>query len=112
MQKYFYKNTSQNIREYPLIVSVYGTEVLEQSKLVDTSSQLCLDDIESKCYKSDTFFFPNDSVPDGSKIKLVERESLSGVQSCEDGINKIENTPWTQYYLCCKQMIEEWQNDA
>jgi len=86
-------NTSQNIRVYNLHVIVYGEEAIEQSRIVDTSSQICPDDIESQCYKSESFLFPNDGIPVGSEFKVCIEEPVSHIEKCAAGQNKSDNTP-------------------
>lgn len=61
--------------------------------MVDTSSQICPDDIEFRCYKSETFLFPSDSIPIGSEIMVCVEETLSHVQNCAEGENKSEYAP-------------------
>ena len=56
-------NTEDSIGTYEVHVTVYGKETLEQSKVVDTSTQTCPDDIGSLCYVSaGTFSFASQSV--------------------------------------------------
>ena len=87
-------NTQYNIGTYEVHVTVYGKETLEQSKVIDTSTQACPDDIESLCYvPAGTFSFASQSVPVDSKIQACVKEPLSETQNCVYGKNTIENTP-------------------
>ena len=43
-------NTENSIGTYEVHITVYGKETLEQSKVIDTSTETCPDDIESLCY--------------------------------------------------------------
>lgn len=87
-------NTTDNIGKYMVHVTVYGKETLEQSKIVDTSSQTCPDDIDSLCFVyAGTFSFASKSVPVGSKIQACVKEISSGTQNCAYGENTVKNTP-------------------
>jgi len=87
-------NTQYNIGTYEVHVTVYGKETLEQSKVIDTSTQACPDDIESLCYvPAGTFSFASQSVPVDSKIQACVKEPLSETQNCVYGKNTKENTP-------------------
>lgn len=87
------RNTSENIGSYTIHVTIQGDQELVQSKMVDTSNQLCPGDIESLCYKSEAFLFPGDSVPVGSKIKVCVEENISHAQNCATGVNSPDNAP-------------------
>jgi hypothetical protein len=87
-------NTEDSIGTYEVHVTVYGKETLEQSKVVDTSTQNCPDDIGSLCYVSaGTFSFASQSVPVDSKIQVCVKETSSETQNCVYGKNTKENTP-------------------
>ena len=87
-------NTEDSIGTYKVHVTVYGKETLEQSKVIDTSTQTCPDDIESLCYVSaGTFSFASKSVPVDSKIQVCVNETSSDTQNCVYGKNTKENTP-------------------
>lgn len=87
-------NTEDSIGTYEVHVTVYGKETLEQSKVVDTSTQTCPDDIGSLCYVSaGTFSFASQSVPVDSKIQVCVKETSSETQNCVYGKNTTENTP-------------------
>lgn len=87
-------NTEHNIGTYEAHVTVYCKETLEQSKVIDTSTQTCPDDIESLCYvPAGTFSFASQSVPVDSKIQACVKEPLSETQNCVYGKNTKENTP-------------------
>lgn len=87
-------NTNDNIGKYKVQVTVYGKETLEQSTLINTSTQTCPDDIDSLCYVSaGTFSFPSKSVPLDSKIEVCIKELSSGTQNCVYGQNTEKNTP-------------------
>lgn len=87
-------NTEDSIGTYEVHVTVYGKETLEQSKVVDTSTQTCPDDIGSLCYVSaGTFSFASQSVPVDSKIQVCVKETTSETQNCVYGKNTKENTP-------------------
>ena len=87
-------NTEDSIGTYEVHVTVYGKETLEQSKVVDTSTQTCPDDIGSLCYVSaGTFSFASQSVPVDSKIQVCVKETSSDTQNCVYGKNTKENTP-------------------
>jgi hypothetical protein len=87
-------NTQYNIGTYEVHVTVYGKETLEQSKVIDTSTQACPDDIESLCYvPAGTFSFASQSVPVDSKIQACVKVPLSETQNCVYGKNTKENTP-------------------
>lgn len=87
-------NTEDSIGTYEVHVTVYGKETLEQSKVVDTSTQTCPDDIGSLCYVSaGTFSFASQSVPVDSKIQVCVKETSSETQNCVYGKNTKENTP-------------------
>jgi hypothetical protein len=89
-------NTEDSIGTYEVHVTVYGKETLEQSKVVDTSTQTCPDDIGSLCYVSaGTFSFASQSVPVDSKIQVCVKETISETQNCVYGKNTKENTPET-----------------
>lgn len=86
-------NTEDSIGTYEVHVTVYGKETLEQSKVVDTSTQTCPDDIGSLCYVSaGTFSFASQSVPVDSKIQVCVKETTSETQNCVYGKNTKENT--------------------
>ena len=87
-------NTEDSIGTYKVHITVYGKETLEQSKVIDTSTQTCPDDIESLCYVSaGTFSFASQSVPVDSKIQVCVTETSSETQNCVYGKNTKENTP-------------------
>ena len=87
-------NTEDSIGTYKVHVTVYGKETLEQSKVIDTSTQTCPDDIGSLCYVSaGTFSFASQSVPVHSKIQVCVNETSSDTQNCVYGKNTKENTP-------------------
>ena len=87
-------NTEDSIGTYKVHVTVYGKETLEQSKVIDTSTQTCPDDIGSLCYVSaGTFSFASQSVPVDSKIQVCVKETTSDTQNCVYGKNTKENTP-------------------
>jgi len=87
-------DTEDSIGTYEVHVTVYGKETLEQSKVVDTSTQTCPDDIGSLCYVSaGTFSFASQSVPVDSKIQVCVKETSSETQNCVYGKNTTENTP-------------------
>ena len=87
-------NTEDSIGTYEVHVTVYGKETLEQSKVVDTSTQTCPDDIGSLCYVSaGTFSFASQSVPVDSKSQVCVKETSSETQNCVYGKNTKENTP-------------------
>jgi len=87
-------NTENSIGTYEVHITVYGKETLEQSKVIDTSTQTCPDDIESLCYVSaGTFSFASQSVPVDSKIQVCVKETSSETQNCVYGKNTKENTP-------------------
>lgn len=87
-------NTEDSIGTYEVHVTVYGKGTLEQSKVVDTSTQTCPDDIGSLCYVSaGTFSFASQSVPVDSKIQVCVKETSSETQNCVYGKNTTENTP-------------------
>jgi len=87
-------NTEDSIGTYKVHVTVYGKETLEQSKVIDTSTQTCPDDIGSLCYVSaGTFSFASQSVPVDSKIQVCVNETSSDTQKCVYGKNTKENTP-------------------
>ena len=87
-------NTEDSIGTYKVHVTVYGKETLEQSKVIDTSTQTCPDDIGSLCYVSaGTFSFTSQSVPVDSKIQVCVNETSSDTQNCVYGKNTQENTP-------------------
>ena len=87
-------NTDDSIGTYEVHVTVYGKETLEQSKIIDTSTQNCPDDIDSLCYVSaGTFSFASQLVPVDSKIKVCVKETSSETQNCVYGKNTEENTP-------------------
>jgi hypothetical protein len=87
-------NTEDSIGTYKVHVTVYGKETLEQSKVIDTSTQTCPDDIGSLCYVSaGTFSFASQSVPVDSKIQVCVNEISSDTQNCVYGKNTQENTP-------------------
>ena len=87
-------NTEDSIGTYNVHVTVYGKETLEQSKVIDTSTQTCPDDIGSLCYVSaGTFSFASQSVPVDSKIQVCVNETSSDTQNCVYGKNTKENTP-------------------
>ena len=87
-------NTEDNIGMYEVQTTVYGKETLEQSKVIDTSTQTCPDDIGSLCYVSaGTFSFASQSVPVDSKIQVCVKETTSETQNCVYGKNTKENTP-------------------
>ena len=87
-------NTEDSIGTYEVHVTVYGNGTLEQSKVVDTSTQTCPDDIGSLCYVSaGTFSFASQSVPVDSKIQVCVKETSSETQNCVYGKNTTENTP-------------------
>jgi hypothetical protein len=87
-------NTEDSIGTYKVHVTVYGKETLEQSKVIDTSTQTCPDDIGSLCYVSaGTFSFASQSVPVDSMIQVCVNETSSDTQNCVYGKNTKENTP-------------------
>ena len=87
-------NTDDSIGKYQVQVTVYGKETLEQSTVINTSTQTCPDDIDSLCYVSaGTFSFPSKSVPLDSKIQVCIKELSSGTQNCVYGQNTEKNTP-------------------
>jgi hypothetical protein len=87
-------NTEDSIGTYKVHVTVYGKETLDQSKVIDTSTQTCPDDIGSLCYVSaGTFSFASQSVPVDSKIQVCVNETSSETQNCVFGKNTKENTP-------------------
>ena len=87
-------NTEDSIGTYKVHVTVYGKETLEQSKVIDTSTQTCPDDIGSLCYVSaGTFSFASQSVPVDSKIQVCVKETTSDTQNCVYGKNTKEYTP-------------------
>jgi uncharacterized protein YfaS (alpha-2-macroglobulin family) len=87
-------NTEDSIGTYKVHVTVYGKETLEQSKVIDTSTQTCPGDIGSLCYVSaGTFSFSSQSVPVDSKIQVCVNETSSDTQNCVYGKNTKENTP-------------------
>jgi len=87
-------NTEDSIGTYKVHVTVYGKETLEQSKVIDTSTQTCPDDIGSLCYVSaGTFSFASQLVPVDSKIKVCVKETSSETQNCVYDKNTKENTP-------------------
>ena len=87
-------NTVNSIGTYEVQITVYGKETLEQSKVIDTSTQTCPDDIESLCYVSaGTFSFSSKSVPVDSKIQVCIKETSSETQNCVYGKNTKENSP-------------------
>ena len=87
-------NTEDSIGTYKVHVTVYGKETLEQSKVIDTSTQTCPDDIGSLCYVSaGTFSFASQSVPVDSKIQVCVKETTSETQNCVYGKNTKENSP-------------------
>jgi len=87
-------NTEDSIGTYEVHTTGYGKETLEQSKVIDTSTQTCPDDIESLCYVSaGTFSFASQSVPVDSKIQVCVNETSSDTQNCVYGKNTKENTP-------------------
>ena len=87
-------NTENSIGTYEVHITVYGKETLEQSKVIDTSTQTCPDDIESLCYVSaGTFSFASQSVPVDSKIQVCVKETSSETQNCVYGKNTKENSP-------------------
>ena len=87
-------NTEDSIGTYNIQITVYGKETLEQSKVIDTSTQTCPDDIESLCYISaGTFSFASQSVPVDSKIQVCVKETSFETQNCVYGKNTKENTP-------------------
>ena len=87
-------NTEDSIGTYEVHVTIYGKETHEQSKVVDTSTQTCPDDIGSLCYVSaGTFSFASQSVPVDSKIQVCVKETTSETQNCVYGKNTKENTP-------------------
>jgi hypothetical protein len=89
-------NTNDNIGRYLVHVTVYGKETLEQSKVIDTSSQTCPDDLDSLCYaNAGTFSFASKSVPINSKIQVCVEEISLGVQNCVYAQNTEKNAPET-----------------
>lgn len=87
-------NTSDNIGKYLIHVTVYGKETLEQSRVIDTSSQICRDDTDSLCHVNvGTFSFPSRLVPVDSRVQACVEEISSGTQNCVDGKNTEMNTP-------------------
>ena len=87
-------NTEDSIGTYEVHTTVYGKETLEQSEVIDTSTQTCPDDIGSLCYVSaGTFSFASQSVPVDSKIQVCVKETTSETQNCVYGKNTKENTP-------------------
>ncbi len=87
-------NTEDSIGTYEVHLTVYGKETLEQSKVIDTSTQTCPDDIGPLCYVSaGTFSFASQSVPVDSKIQVCVNETSSETQNCVYGKNTKENTP-------------------
>ena len=87
-------DTEDNIGTYNVHVIVYGKETLEQSKVIDTSTQTCPDDIGSLCYVSaGTFSFASQTVPVDSKIQVCVKETSSETQNCVYGKNTKANTP-------------------
>jgi len=89
-------NTKDSIGTYKIHITVYGKETLEQSKVIDTSTQTCPDDIESLCYVSaGTFSFASKSVPVDSKIQVCVTDTSSETQNCVYGENTKENTSET-----------------
>jgi hypothetical protein len=87
-------NTVDNIAKYKVHVTVYGEETAEQSKVIDTSSQSCPDDIDSLCYvNAGTFSFASKSVPVDSKIQVCVEEISSDIQNCVYGKNSEKNGP-------------------
>jgi hypothetical protein len=87
-------NTENSIGTYEVHITVYGKETLEQSKVIDTSTQTCPDDIESLCYVSaGTFSFASKSVPVDSKIQVCVKETSSETQNCVYGKNTKEDSP-------------------
>jgi hypothetical protein len=91
-------SVSDNIGMFEVHVIVYGKETLEQSKMIDTSSQMCPDDIESMCIaQTSPFIFPSESVPVGSMIQACVKEPESGNENCalgENGKNDEPETIW------------------
>lgn len=89
------KNVSDNIGTFSVHIKVDGQQILKQSRVVDNSSQsqICPDDIESPCYKSETLLFPADSIPVGSEVRVCVEETISHIQSCTRGENRSENAP-------------------
>ncbi|MDQ5869920.1 MAG: hypothetical protein M3530_09380 [Thermoproteota archaeon] len=70
-------NTQNNIT-YEVHATVYGKQTIEQSKVIDTSTQTCPDDIESLCHvPAGTFSFASQSVPVDSKIQACVKDTLS-----------------------------------
>lgn len=90
------QNVSDYIGIYQIHVTAFGIAILEQSKIVHTSTQTCPDDIESLCYvASEAFSFPSEAIAVGSKIRACAIEPISGVETCADGQNTPNNGPET-----------------
>src|SRR5438093_1315512 len=88
---FFMSITSNNIGKYLVHVVAYGKETLEQSKVIDISSQTCPDDIDSLCYPAvGTLSFAGKSVPIDSSIQVCVEEISSGIQNCDGGKNRGE----------------------
>jgi hypothetical protein len=89
-------SVSDNIGTFEVHVTVYGEEILEQSEIINTSSQMCPDDTESLCFaQTSPFIFPAESVPVGSMIQACAREPISGNENCALGENRENNEPET-----------------
>lgn len=89
-------NVLDNIGMYEVHVTVYGDEILRESRTIDTSTQTCPDDIESLCYsKAGTFSFPSESIPVDSKIRACVKEPKSAKEACVEGKNSNKNSPET-----------------
>jgi hypothetical protein len=90
------KNVSDNIGTYEVVVTAYGDDIISKSRIINTSTQTCPEDMESLCYsKAGTFSFPSKSVPLGSKIQACVKEPTTGIEACADGTNSIKNAPET-----------------
>jgi hypothetical protein len=89
-------NVSDNIGTYEVVVTAYGDEILSKSRIINTSTQTCPDDMESLCYsKAGTFSFPSESIPTGSKLQACVKDTTTSIEACADGINSNRNSPET-----------------
>jgi len=90
------QNVANNVGIYQIRITAYGSEILEQSKIVHTGTQTCPDDKNSLCYTaSGEFSFPSEAIPIGSKIRACAIEPVTGAENCADGQNTPNNGPET-----------------
>ncbi len=76
-------NTGSNIGTYEIHVTAYGTETLEQSKVIDTSIKTCPEDIESLCYvKLVPFHFQSISACGFKDSHMSQRNPIRSRKLC------------------------------